>query len=152
MYRIIARVLTCCCLFITPGAFAEEASKAAPEPNNGCARVHIYIESRDAKVARSGIGCDHGNLIGVFPSEEPAGLVVLEQSTGYGPDCSITIQFAGGGTGVLRVQQNYCALKSGTLSPTVVSGPVRILRYEEGDWSAGRPGQVWVEMKKAGGK
>ncbi len=151
MFRIIARlcVLTCCCLSVTPGAFAEEGSKAKPEPNaNNCSYLNIYLKSTTglpATVYSDGVACDHGDLAKIEPSPTDTKLVILKQSYTYGPDCVITIK-SGNSTAVLRAQQNYCGYEAGKVDPRVITGPAVIDRYENGSYDGSQPGQVWVSI------
>lgn len=158
MFRIIARlcVLTCCCLFVTPGAFAEETPKITPDPNgNNCYYVNVYIHGeKQPKVTNSGVVCNHGSLSEIGQLSPHDTRVILSQDLPYGPDCLITITSGDQphqSTAVLRVQQNYCFREGGDLHPDIVSGPAEITHFEPGSYEGNQPGQVWVFMNPKGG-
>jgi hypothetical protein len=154
MTRTIAHlsVLTCCFLLLAQGAATaagsapkKSAAKKAESPNS-CAYLDFLFESSTtAQVRSSGVACDHGNLSSI-ETQENTKLVGLQQSASYGPDCTVTVTWAGGQkTAVIRGQQNFCALSAGNIIASVVSGPATITRIETGAYSK-RPGRVYVRL------
>jgi hypothetical protein len=148
MLRTISRLcaVACWCLLAAQGALAEEAPKMQAPDLNQCTYLKIHLEGRrPAAVTSSGIGCDRGYLTSILPSQTDTTEVTLQQSPAYGPDCLITITAGGGGTYVIRTQQNYCGLAAGRITAVVVGGAARI-RAQEGSFIRSRPGQVWVTL------
>lgn len=150
MLRMIVRLcmMTCWCLLVATGAMAEEGPKPLTPLANGCGYLNVYINSPTgpAAVSNSGVACDHGYLSSIQPNQTDTKQVTLQQSSVYGPDCSITISVQNS-TYVIRTQQNYCGLEAGNINAYVVSGNAQITGIQTGSFAQGRPGQVWVTVR-----
>ena len=115
--RLLPLALACGLLAaLTPAAQAQAANpNDANQPDqseilsNGCGLLLVAISGSSAQVAN--VTCQRGfNLRNQTKiTREQPGTVVLQQSTAFGPDCTITIRGSNSATASLSVQQNFCS-------------------------------------------
>ena len=74
-------------------------------------------------------------------------LVLLYQSSAWGPDCAVTLR-AGGTSFKLEQQQNFCSSEAGSIFPSYSAGaPVARVEEVEGSYEYDRPGFVIWEIR-----
>lgn len=119
------------------------------EPNN-CERLHIQIgnvTSKACQLVKSKV--NHGNLVSAPPATIPAGFTMqfdIKQSF-KGPDIELQYQ-CDNETITFRSQQNYCFMKAGKISGSIISSTANIhgsYTKEEGSYYWSKPGFInWV--------
>ena len=155
---LVLCVLASCCLTSAVVA-AEKPSKVKAKPSPvrikpgkldkgdpaiasplSCQNLLVYMSSSNSSISVSAAPCDHGYYVNTLPSSGNAITSLFQQSSVYGPDCTIT--YSNGAT--VHVQQNYCAAEAGNISASVVQGPAKIVNIQTGSYAQSIPGQVWV--------
>lgn len=134
---------------VQPGS--KDKGDAAVDSPIGCSLLYVAVQNSGSPAATiQNVTCNHGFFLGTVPSSnatsqsQPAVLSFM-QSAGWGPDCTITVS-KGSSTAVLAVQQNYCALKSGSVTASVVSGSATMNGTSQGSFGSGLPGLVWFTV------
>ncbi len=125
---------------------------AAPLSANhqiGCNQAYVVIQSA-SNASITQVSCTHGNA-NVVPSSSSIGpnqpgLVALNQSVGFGPDCTITVQGSSSNVATLSIQQNFCGLKAGQITASVVSGSAALIGTASGSYSSDLPGTIWFTV------
>lgn len=145
--RLLSVTLACGLLAALPPAARAATEQAVPEGEiKGCARLLVIITGSSAKVDK--VTCEHG----FFRQLEPASgeirpgqpvVVSLEQSTVYGPDCTISI--GGKERATVAAQQNFCGLKGGEVTASVVNGNARLTDKIRGGFPSS-PGMVFFSL------
>lgn len=134
---------------VQPGS--KDKGEPAIDSPIGCGMVYVAVQNGGSPSATiQNVTCNHGFFLGTVPSSKSASpdqpaVLSFVQSTGWGPDCTITVS-KGSATAVLGFQQNYCALKAGSLTASVVSGSATMNGTSQGSFGSGLPGLVWFTV------
>lgn len=130
-------------LFITTPVWAGSES-------NDCERLHVQIgnmTSTSCQLVSSNV--IHGNLVTPPPATIPAGFTGQFdiKQTFHGPN--VVLQYACNGEQVtFSSQQNYCFMKAGQITGTIVSSSSNIhgsFTAEEGSYFWSKPGLInWL--------
>jgi hypothetical protein len=122
--RLLSLTLACGLLAALPPSARAELEEPLPESLiQGCGRLLVIISGTSAKVDK--VTCQRGYFRQIEPpsGEVSAGrpvVVTLEQSSAYGPECTISI--GGQDRATVALQQNFCFLKGGAITASVVNG------------------------------
>lgn len=137
-----------CCTLLTAAPVAAKPAQPPPPPN-GCNFLNVVVTSFGAATVPmpNGVSCNHGYFISATPTVGNPLTIQVEQSSVYGPDCTITV-LSGGNTYVIHVQQNFCALEAGKVEANIVTGDATIAGTASGSYGSSTPGQVAVTLSQ----
>jgi hypothetical protein len=146
--RFLSVALACGLLAALAPAARAQSGDAEPKPKvQGCGFLNVTISGTKAKV--SNVTCDSGSFVRTEPdsgaiSDGQPVLVVLSQSGGAGPGCTITLT-GQSSTAVVRAEQNLCALKAGQVKAFVISGNAKLVRASRGSFPS-QPGTIFFSL------
>lgn len=132
----------------TPPGIGPAERLACDDCGTSCDHLRVYPTNATGNVISipaKGVACAHGYGGSASPSMSNVKYVNVRQSNSYGPDCNITFN-ANNQIYVVRVQQNYCSLKAGSITASVVSGNATITKKQTGSQWHGRPGKLYVKL------
>lgn len=129
------------------------ATAVRAQSAGGCANLMVIIQSTSSTPATIATDCHHGYFLTAssqtVTSSVPA-IVVVEQSFGWGPDCTITVA-QGDSSAVLSVQQNKCFAKAGQITASA-SGSATLLSTDVGSWGSFLPGVAYFLFDPGSGQ